>query len=230
MRIIKEQRDNYEMWNGHCHSTPAPRKQVAWLMSYSRHSHLSIARQCSEISRRCSEISTATLVPLTHSMHSPRLHTALVWAAFSNSCYNWHFLKGVPPGIFRDNTLSEKNTECLWEACFFILPSKLRRTFQSQWQILKGLIDILIFSLTNRHYWIQPKSLCPAKPELPSATWHDYLWLKFLAGDTFSSFYSFYSSSPFLFFNSPYATTPSTPFPSFRFSVRDFSCSCTRST
>lgn len=41
----------------------------------------------------------------------------------------------------------KKSIKCLLEVGFFILPSKLRRTFQSQWQISKGLIDIPIFSL-----------------------------------------------------------------------------------
>lgn len=84
-----------------------------------------------------------------------------------------------------------------------------------------------LFSLSSRHYWIQPKSLCPTKPELSSATWHDYLWFKFWRAHLEIHFLLFTAFIvPHLF----YFSTLLTPqllqllFLSSRFSVRDFSC------
>lgn len=119
------------------------------------------------------------------------------------------------------------------EVGFFILPSKLRRTFQSQWQISKGLIDIPIFSLCQVDITGFSPNLCVQQ----SLNYHQQpdMTIYGLSSDVLTwryifFFLQFYSSSPFLFFNSPYSTTPSAPFPFIQVLCKRLLMPCTRRT
>lgn len=74
----------------------------------------------------------------------------------------------------------KKSIKCLLEVGFFHSSLKVKKNISVSMANFKRFNWYsYLFSLSSRHYWIQPKSLCPTKPELSSATWHDYVWFKF---------------------------------------------------